>query len=112
MNKYIWMGSAAAALAAFAWDAPLLAQNQEEAGTCGEGANCGVSFDTDPDPIIVSASRAPEGVKSSVAPITAVVSPPKIASIRQTREVADALRDFPSVAVSSVAGQTQIRLRG
>lgn len=112
MNTNIWMGSAAAALAAVAWAAPASAQDKEDTGTCGEGADCGVSYDTEPDPIIVSASRAPEGVKTSVAPITAVTTPPKIASIRQSREVADALRDFTSVAVSSVAGQTQIRLRG
>ncbi len=112
MNTHIWTGSAAAALVALAWNAPAIAQDQNETGGCGEGADCGVSYDTEPDPIIVSASRAPEGVKSSVAPITAVITPPKIASIRQTREVADALRDFPSVAVSSIAGQTQIRLRG
>ena len=31
---------------------------------------------------------------------------------RQVRDVADVLRDVPGVAVSSVAGQTQIRLRG
>lgn len=31
---------------------------------------------------------------------------------RQTRDIADVLRDVPGVAVSGVAGQTQIRLRG
>lgn len=31
---------------------------------------------------------------------------------RQTRDIADVLRDVPGVAVASVAGQTQIRLRG
>jgi len=31
---------------------------------------------------------------------------------RQTRNIEDVLRDVPAVAVSSVAGQTQIRLRG
>ena len=31
---------------------------------------------------------------------------------RQTRNIEDVLRDVPGIAVSSVAGQTQIRLRG
>lgn len=31
---------------------------------------------------------------------------------RQTRDIADILRDVPGVAVASVAGQTQLRLRG
>ena len=37
---------------------------------------------------------------------------PDALELRQTRAVSDVLRDVPGVAVSRVAGQTQVRLRG
>ncbi len=40
-----------------------------------------------------------------------IITPEKLEQ-RQTRDIADLLRDVPGVAVSAVAGQTQIRLRG
>ncbi len=98
--------------AAFCWNAPALAQSDCDLtdSDTAEGAECG--GEATPAPIIVTASRSPQGVDRSLSPVSAVTTQPEIARDRQTRELGDALRDFPSVAVSSVAGQTQIRLRG
>jgi vitamin B12 transporter len=63
------------------------------------------------DDIIVTTSRAwtdlPARYPGSVSVITA-----DDLDRRQTRNIADVLRDVPGVAVAGVAGQTQIRLRG
>jgi vitamin B12 transporter len=64
------------------------------------------------DDIIVSATRSgdlipPEKYTGSVSVITT-----RQLENRQTRDIADVLRDVPGVAVAGIAGQTQIRLRG
>lgn len=62
--------------------------------------------------ILVAASRA--GVKQSQADYPGSVTVLSAADLerRQVRDIAEALRDVPGVAVSTVAGQTQLRLRG
>lgn len=66
----------------------------------------------DKGPILVTASRADEPQSADrYAGSASVLSADDLAT-RQTRNLADALRDVPGVAVSEVAGQTQLRLRG
>ncbi|BDI60487.1 TonB-dependent receptor plug domain-containing protein [Qipengyuania nanhaisediminis] len=102
--------SASTAIAALACAAPGWAQDgHKNSEDDGEAI---VFTDMLVDPIVVIASRSPRAMSSATAPVTAVVTEPEIARERQAREVGDLLRDIPSVAVSSVAGQTQIRLRG
>ena len=62
--------------------------------------------------IIVAASRASEGLPANENGGSATLLTPDQIENRQTRDVADVLRDVPGVAVGSVPGQTQIRLRG
>lgn len=71
-----------------------------------------VTADRPRDDIIVSATRSgdvvvAEDYTGSVAVLTA-----DRLEARQTRDIADVLRDVPGVAVAGIAGQTQIRLRG
>ena len=62
-------------------------------------------------PIIVSASRMPAIAAEDYTGSVTIITPRQMEQ-RQVRDIADVLRDVPGVAVSSVAGQTQIRLRG
>ena len=63
-------------------------------------------------PILVTASRADEPLEiDRYAGSASVLSTDDLAA-RQTRNFADVLRDVPGVAVSEVAGQTQLRMRG
>lgn len=62
-------------------------------------------------PIIVSASRGQWDRLDDYAVSLSIITDDDM-DARQVRDVADALRDVPGVAVSSVAGQTQLRLRG
>ncbi|MFZ9394981.1 MAG: TonB-dependent receptor plug domain-containing protein [Erythrobacter sp.] len=62
--------------------------------------------------ILVSASRSAEPLApDDYAGSVSLLSAQELAQ-RQVREIADVLRDVPGVAVSTVAGQTQLRLRG
>ena len=61
--------------------------------------------------ILVSAGRAGQIVTEDYSGSATIVSAEQIEQ-RQVRNIEDVLRDVPGVAVSSVAGQTQIRLRG
>lgn len=110
-----WKASGAAPFAiavAFGWSAPALAQSQDEAAAeDSDRAYIRLVERRRPD-IVVSANRDnkplyAEGYTGSVT----VLTEDQIQQ-RQIRNIEDALRDVPSVAVSSVAGQTQIRLRG
>jgi len=98
--KMNWKVSAAAPCAiaaALCWATPALAE--EEAAVKEAGV------------ILVTAAReeriAAEDYTGSVTVVTA-----EQIEQRQIRNVEDVLRDVPGVAVSSVPGQTQIRLRG
>lgn len=62
--------------------------------------------------ILVSASRDSRPVLAGNYPGSVTVIDQAVIERRQVRDVADILRDVPGVAVSSVAGQTQLRLRG
>lgn len=109
LKKFVFHSGALCA--AFALCAPLHAQNEADPPAEEERAEI-VTGDRLRSDIIVTATRSPGGEFTSVTPLTAVITEPEIARERQAREVGDLLRDVPSVAVSSVAGQTQIRLRG
>lgn len=111
-TKTLLGGAAPLALASLIWSAPVLAQErgEEVGGNTGDGTE----LDTRDlrGPIIVTASNATRTIDTSIVPITSFITAPKIARDRQFRDIGEALRDIPSVAVSAVAGQTQIRLRG
>jgi vitamin B12 transporter len=61
--------------------------------------------------ILVSASRDNPLLREDFTGSALVITAEQIEQ-RQTRDIADVLRDVPGVAVAGVAGQTQIRLRG
>lgn len=61
--------------------------------------------------ILISASRDGSLAPDSFTGSALVITPDQLEQ-RQTRDIADVLRDIPGVAVAGVAGQTQIRLRG
>ncbi len=61
--------------------------------------------------IVVSASRNEEVLLDNYTGSATIITAEQLED-RQTRDIADVLRDVPGVAVSSVAGQTQVRLRG
>lgn len=65
-----------------------------------------------PEAILVSATRATEPQTDGTYTGSATILSADDLRHRQTRGVSDALRDVPGVAVSQVAGQTQLRLRG
>ena len=99
------------ACAALALCAPVAAQERD--GVDGEYTPIlPLNRDKPRGAIVVSGSRdsAPILYDDFVGSVT-VVTPDQLQN-RQIRDIADVLRDVPSVAVSSVAGQTQIRLRG
>lgn len=113
--KTKWKASGAAPFAiaaALGWSAPALAQSQDEAAT-EDSATAYIRLVERRRPdIVVSANRDgrplyADGFTGSVT----VLTEDQIEQ-RQIRNIEDALRDVPGVAVSSVAGQTQIRLRG
>lgn len=67
---------------------------------------------SDKGPILVTASRSDEPQPAGRYAGSASILSAEDLAARQTRNLADALRDVPGVAVSEVAGQTQLRLRG
>ncbi|MEL6239179.1 MAG: TonB-dependent receptor plug domain-containing protein, partial [Pseudomonadota bacterium] len=91
---------------ALGWSAPGMAQ-EEDAASDGTVMLLG----TGPFPILVTASRGESVGARDYTGSGTIITPEQIEQ-RQIRSVEDALRDVPGVAVSSVAGQTQIRLRG
>jgi vitamin B12 transporter len=66
----------------------------------------------DADDILVKASRSDDyTLVSDYTGSVSVITAEQFEN-RQTRDIADILRDVPGVAVAGIAGQTQIRLRG
>jgi vitamin B12 transporter len=61
--------------------------------------------------ILVSASRDTTLLREDYTGSALVITSDELEQ-RQTRDIADVLRDVPGVAVAGIAGQTQIRLRG
>ena len=104
MKNSAFLGSVAAA--ALVWAVPVVAQDQgesEETITFGDYRL--------PPEILVSASRDGSLGRDSFTGSALVITSEQLED-RQTRDIADVLRDVPGVAVAGVAGQTQIRLRG
>lgn len=108
-----WSGAAPFVLAAaLGWSAPALAQDKDDTEIEGRPDDYITLIGRRREDIVVSAHREadhlyPENYTGSVTVLTETQL-----EQRQIRNIEDALRDVPSVAVSSVAGQTQIRLRG
>ncbi len=66
----------------------------------------------DEEGIVVTASRGSAGIDADLFGGSATILTSDLIEHRQTRLVSDILRDVPGIAVSRVAGQTQLRLRG
>jgi vitamin B12 transporter len=114
VKNFKYLGSVAAA--ALVWAAPAWAQDAQES-----------DYPADPEypygqeqitrgaprtDILVSASRSGETIAPEDYTGSALIITAEDLEQRQTRDIADILRDVPGVAVAGVAGQTQIRLRG
>ena len=85
------------ATAVLGWHTPVLAQENEQSSE---------------DAIIVAATRSADAVSADNYTGSATILSADDVRNRQTRELADILRDVPGVAVNSTPGLTQIRLRG
>ncbi|MGB3469508.1 MAG: TonB-dependent receptor [Erythrobacter sp.] len=104
-------GAAVAALGTgLAWSAPVVAQDIEADEVSSEDERQPI-IPIGRAPILVTASRD-AGVAARYFTGSATIVTPEQIEQRQIRDIADVLRDVPGVAVSSVAGQTQLRLRG
>lgn len=64
------------------------------------------------DQITVTASRSADGVEFDQQGGSVTILDDEALTPRQAREIADILRDVPGLAVSGIAGQTQVRIRG
>lgn len=106
MKNFALLGSVAAA--ALVWAAPAWAQ---DAGAQDESESIVIADYRLPPEILVSASRDGSLGRDSFTGSALVITADQLED-RQTRDIADVLRDVPGVAVAGVAGQTQIRLRG
>lgn len=103
MKSFVLLNSVAGA--ALAWAVPVAAQEPDEI--------CVSDCSGKPrDDIIVSATRSANKFSADLYPGSVTVITADKLENRQTRDIADVLRDVPGVAVAGIAGQTQIRLRG
>ena len=107
MKNLILLSSVAAA--ALMVGVPARAQGvSTEAGIGDDLTKLG---DRIPEDILIIDSRDGSLKREDFTGSALVITPEQIEQ-RQTRDIADILRDVPGVAVAGVAGQTQIRLRG
>ncbi|GAB4482039.1 MAG: TonB-dependent receptor [Erythrobacter tepidarius] len=106
MKNFTLLGGAAAV--ALVWAVPAAAQVNAEPQESETAANADPGLSPE---ILVSASRDGSLGRDSFTGSALVITAQQLAQ-RQTRDIADVLRDVPGVAVAGVAGQTQIRLRG
>jgi vitamin B12 transporter len=106
VKNFALLGSVACA--ALVWAAPAWAQ---DAGAEDESEKIVFADYRLPPEILVSASRDGLLARDSFTGSALVIASEQLEQ-RQTRDIADVLRDVPGVAVAGVAGQTQIRLRG
>jgi vitamin B12 transporter len=106
VKNFALLGSVAGA--ALIWAAPVAAQ---DAGAQDESEKIIFADFRLPPEILVSASRDGLLARDSFTGSALVITAEELEQ-RQTRDIADVLRDVPGVAVAGVAGQTQIRLRG
>ncbi len=104
MKNFVLLSSVAGA--ALVWAVPVAAQDEDERGQQITIADLRL-----PAEILVSASRDGSLTRDSFTGSATVITAEQLQA-RQTRDIADVLRDVPGVAVAGVAGQTQIRLRG
>jgi len=74
--------------------------------------NLAVDDRADANIIVVTGTRSSEPVRLDQAGGSITLIDTEALQRRQVRAVSDVLRDVPGVAVSRVAGQTQVRLRG
>ncbi len=65
-----------------------------------------------PDDIVVTGTRSTTPIRVDQSGSSITLLDAQALDQRQTRTVSDILRDVPGIAVSRVAGQTQVRLRG
>ena len=113
--KNLLLGSAAAVLA-FSWNGAAAAQDAvsdrtAEEQQAQEDAELGLLQLHSERYILVEGTRADRQYRDDYTGSFTVISADQTES-RQTRDIADILRDVPGVAVAATAGQTQIRLRG
>ncbi len=104
MKNLILLSSVAGA--ALVWCVPVAAQDQVD-----EDVGSEVYPMAPPAPILVSADRTGTTLLRDYTGSVSVITAEDLEN-RQTRDIADILRDVPGVAVAGIAGQTQIRLRG
>jgi len=111
VKNYALLGSVAAA--ALVCAVPVAAQDPDAVEVDGGDENVilpiGRIYEKD---ILVRASRSDQRTFVRSYPGSVTVITADQLEDRQTRDIADVLRDVPGVAVAGVAGQTQIRLRG
>lgn len=109
MNKRSLISGAA--LSALAWSPSVLAQDPttEQVVPVGDEGTAIVAPAT--WDILVLASRGAPVAAENFAGSQTRISARDLTN-RQTRDIAEILRDVPGVAISAVAGQTQLRLRG
>lgn len=93
------------AIIAAGFAVPLSAQSVPLADTSSD-------VSADDEAIVVTGTRSAEPVRVGQSGSSISVLNAQVLEQRQTREVSDILRDVPGVAVSRIAGQTQVRLRG
>lgn len=105
MKNPALLGSVAAA--ALVWAAPALGQDED--AVCVDGCRDVVPMLQ--KPILVTASRGEAVSVRDYNGAYTIITAEELEQ-RQTRDIADVLRDVPGVAVAGIAGQTQIRLRG
>lgn len=103
-----------AACVALSWSASAAAQGQaaNDAQSSSRNVKMASASVISPNVILVSATRSEDLVEAQDYTGSASVISNEEMEQRQVRDIADVLRDVPGVAVSSVAGQTQLRLRG
>ncbi|MEJ1964076.1 MAG: TonB-dependent receptor [Gammaproteobacteria bacterium] len=80
-----------------------------------ESASQGESSTGPLDLIVITATRANQGVRADLLATSFTILQPEDLEQRQTRYLSDVLRDVPGVAVSrsgSLGGLTEVRLRG
>ncbi len=95
--------------AALVWAVPVAAQDEGVQDEAPEGAE--VRTAAARDDLLVTTSRSGRLDLPARYPGSVTVITPEDLENRQTRDIADVLRDVPGVAVAGIAGQTQIRLR-
>lgn len=98
-------------IAAIGWAAPALAHDEPTEDTETE-VPVGLPGWSSSTAILVSATRSDNRVALDEYTGSSTIITSEQIEKRQTRDMADVLRDVPGVAVASVAGQTQLRLRG